>query len=743
MKATETNLLSFLKGPKQFLIPIYQRRYSWTLSQCQQLWSDVIKAGTNDAVRGHFIGSVVYVERGLYQISAVPQLLVIDGQQRLTTLTLLLDAYGDALRKRGEDGEREQRRLYNYYLLNNDEEGELRYKLLLTQSDKPTLIRLLDDKPLPAEPSQRLMENHRYFLDQINSTEDLEVIFRGIQKLLIVDISLNREYDNPQLIFESLNSTGLELSQADLIRNYVLMGLEHQDQNTLYTEYWFPMEELFQSAPSSDSFDRFMRDYLTFRTGSIPNVREVYAEFKDYVQSETSGSITEIVRDLFELAQLYGRIALGKETDPHLGEVFADLQQLRVDVAYPFILEAYLDYQEQLITAGEFQEVVRTVETFVFRRSVCGVSTNALNNIFARLGSEIDKNRYLESLAAALLVKDSYRRFPDDEEFRRELIAKDIYHFRSLKYLLRKLENTGSKERVQVDNCTIEHILPQNENLSETWQQDLGESWKEIQIRYLHTLGNLTLTGYNPELSDRSFLEKRDMEGGFAKSPLRLNQHIGRLERWTELEIQERAEQLANRALEVWPRPLVDDALLNEYASRQKRKRLRSEDSGTEGTLQNSIVRSTQLEYWTALATRLREKGNNLKHRPVEARYFLTFLLGDRGAYIDAFFNVRDGRFGVLVQARQDFYAYLRRQREVLEENLGFPLDWIHKPEQNRSTLMVLWDDIDLTQREQWEELLSWQIEKLEKIVPQIANQLAAFESSQDSELNEKETAPW
>ncbi len=268
MKATETKLLDFLKGPKQFLIPIYQRTYSWTRRQCEQLWNDVVEAAGSASVSGHFVGSIVYIEKGLYhQISSVPQFLVIDGQQRLTTLSLLLSALGVALRERGADGDVTQKKLNNYFLFNNEEDGELRYKLLLTQSDKATLLRLLEEKEPPEPAASRIVENHRFFADRI-AAMDVEPaqLYAGLSKLIIIDVALNRDHDNPQLIFESLNSTGLELSQADLIRNYVLMGLDPGRQESLYDEYWFSMEKEFGRAGGDSRFDAFIRDYLTLKT---------------------------------------------------------------------------------------------------------------------------------------------------------------------------------------------------------------------------------------------------------------------------------------------------------------------------------------------------------------------------------------------------------------------------------------------------------------------------------------------
>lgn len=566
MKATEVNFLKFLKQPNQFVIPIYQRTYSWTLKQCQQLWQDILRAADED-ISGHFIGSVVYIEGSLYQVASVPQLLVIDGQQRLTTLSLLLTALGKAIGESGTQLETTRKKIESYFLFNNEEEGEERYKLLLTQSDRDTFIRLIEDRELPAEPSNRIIENYQYFESQLRKQDtDLSSIYRGVSKLIIVNISLERDRDNPQLIFESLNSTGLDLSQADLIRNYVLMGLQPKEQEKIYKNYWYPMEQLFDQDTQPGQFDRFMRDYLTLksRSGAIPNIGDVYNSFKSHLERSKGISVTELMADVYRYSKHYAKLAFGQEADVDIRQALADINTLKVEVAYPFLLEVYEDFSQGVIQKDEFIRILRLVESYVFRRAVCGIGTNSMNKTFATLSREVDRDHYLESIQVAFVRKDSYKRFPDDQEFRRELVVKDIYNFRSRLYLLRKLENYHRpKELVDPENFTIEHILPQNPKLSEEWQTELGDNWKDIQARYLHTIGNLTLTQYNPEYGDRPFNEKRDMEGGFKVSPLYLNQRLAQLAQWTESEIKDRAAELASWAVEIWKYPDVQLATQN------------------------------------------------------------------------------------------------------------------------------------------------------------------------------------
>ena len=575
MKATETNLLKFLKKSPQFVIPIYQRNYSWTGVQCQQLWSDLLRSGRDEKINGHFIGSIVYVERALSTVTAQEALLVIDGQQRLTTCTLLIAA----LARHFEVKQLPElldafsaRKLQNYYLLNPEEEGERHYKLILSETDKKTLLAIIKSAPMPEEISTRIQQNYELFQELINKhQDDLQAICQGLGKLLIVDISLDRTQDNPQLIFESMNSTGLELSQADLIRNYILMGLEPKLQIELYQSYWRPMEKSFGQKAYVTHFDPFMRHYLTVKTGEIPNVREVYAAFKAFAHASQLDTAV-LVADIHTYANYYCAMALGAETEPKLKEAFHDLRELKVDVAYPFLLEVYHDYKQARLTVDELVSIVRIVESYVFRRAICAIPTNSLNKTFPGLSRTLRKDRYLESVQAAFLLLPSYLRFPGDEEFQRELKQRDLYNFRNRSYWLRRLENHGRKERIMVEDYTIEHILPQNEALSPEWQAELGPDWQQIQQKYLHTLGNLTLTGYNSEYSDSPFAYKRDQvsnaEGnkiGFKYSALNINEGLGEVQKWDEAAVQARAERLARKAAKVWTAPQLDSGILDAY----------------------------------------------------------------------------------------------------------------------------------------------------------------------------------
>ena len=568
MKATEAKLLSFLQKSPQFVIPIYQRTYSWTDKQCRQLWDDILRAGSSDTIAVHFIGSIVYVEQGLSQVTHQAPLLVIDGQQRLTTVALLLEALARAVGEGEPVDGFSAAKLRHYYLSNPLESGDRYFKLLLSQTDNASLKAIIKNTEQPKDPSLRVTHNFDLFTELLDGQKgDLASVCRGLAKLVVVDIALSRDQDNPQLIFESMNSTGKELSQADLIRNFILMGLEPALQTRLYEEYWRPMELDFGQEAYGTQFDSFMRHYLTVRTGDIPREREVYEAFKDYSRTTLvqAAGIEALVKEIRAFARYFCAMALGRERDATLSTAFHDLRELKVDVAYPFLLELYHDYATGTLSAADFAAAVRLLEAYVFRRAICAIPTNSMNKTFATFGKALKKDRYLESVQAHFLTLPSYRRFPADEEFRRDLHKRDVYNFRNCSYWLRRLENHGRKERVLVDEYTIEHILPQNPELPAAWKQALGPEWQQVQQQWLHTLGNLTLTGYNAEYSDRPFAEKRDMAGGFKESPLKLNAGLGQLDAWNEATIQERAGRLADQALTVWTAPKLDAATLAGY----------------------------------------------------------------------------------------------------------------------------------------------------------------------------------
>ncbi|GAA7435005.1 DUF262 and DUF1524 domain-containing protein [Helicobacter pylori] len=577
MKADAMKLLDFIgkSQEKQFVIPIYQRVYSWEKEQCKQLWDDIIKTGGNDQMEGHFIGSIVFVHDGIYTTSH-NELLIIDGQQRLTTITLLFIALRDHLNDEDEFLEKFSRqKIQNRYLINSDEKGDKKFKLILSEPDRDTLLSLIDEnKRKPSEPSLKIMENFKLFEEWISkNTDKLETIFKGLDKLMVVEISLERGKDNPQLIFESMNSTGKDLTQTDLIRNYILMGLEPEKQKIFYKKYWRAMEEDFKQ--NETLFNQFVRHYLTIKT-EIPNINKVYEAFKRY-QQERGIETEALLQDLQKYCGFFCQIVFKKEDHKDLNKALSFLVDLERDVIYPLLLELYNDYSDGVLSKQDFIPIIALIESYICRRTVCGLGTNGLNKIFASFTKKINKDQYLESIKAHFLSLETTKgKFPKDSEFKNLFITIDFYNLKEKKCFFERLEegleneDFDTKEPVNTEECTIEHIMPQK--LTEEWERDLGENFQAIHDKYLHTIGNLTLTGYNSEYSNRSFQEKRDMEKGFKQSPLKLNQSLKDLESFDEEKIKKRANDLADWALKIWTYPKLDAETLEKYKPKKEKK---------------------------------------------------------------------------------------------------------------------------------------------------------------------------
>lgn len=390
-------------------------------------------------------------------------------------------------------------------------------------------------------------------------------IYESIGKLQIVNITLSRDVDDAQAIFESLNSTGKELSESDLIRNYILMGLENNEQCYVYEHLWRPMELLFEYEKQESAMDRFFRDYLTMKLTRIPKMDKVYGEFKSYHVNCEFSSIRELCQDLLNYAKYYTDMVFVRNADPIIKALYSDINDLRMEVAFPFLLKVHNDCAEGLITKDNLIEILKICISYVFRRSICDIPTNSLNKTFATLRNEIKTDDYMNSIKAYFVLRDGYKQFPDDDKFEVAFVSKDIYNMRPRNYILSHLENFDNKGPIIIENYTIEHIMPQNANLNEEWKKELGANWKEIQKTYLHTIGKLTLTAYNSEMSDKPFMEKMEMTGGFKESALRLNSYLIKLTEWNENRIKERAKLLSDKAKKVWEYPSLSEAELAPY----------------------------------------------------------------------------------------------------------------------------------------------------------------------------------
>ena len=569
MQAQVKSLVEFLQGKHQLVIPIYQRPYSWSNKQLERLWQDIINISEKEENQ-HFLGSIVRIKPRI-ESREISEQAIIDGQQRITTIFILISAIIRSLKPpRDEEWE--------VYLINKYATGSLHYKLWSTDTDRQTLNDLITRNPSPNESSERVLSTFKFFRERIEKQEiDPEYLLRGIRQLVIVDICLDPERDDPQLIFESLNSTGLALSQSDLIRNFILMDRSPKEQEKIYRDHWHKMEHSFDRADNKASFDRFIRDYLTIQNnGKIPVIRDVYETFKKWFREQQDKDIEELIKHIHQYSTCFIRMTNPKsyETDPDLRSRFTQLKELDVHVAFPFLMAVYHDYhpelspEKKIIDKSDFLKILKLIESYVLRRFICGIQTNALNKVFATLYTKIslNKDEYIEYLEVALLNFEGALRFPGDSEVKNALKLKTLYGSNNCLFILRQIENhLGGKEPINTDKCTIEHIMPQE--LSEAWKGQLGSDWQRIHETYLHTLGNLTLTAYNAEMGNKSFSEKKDI---YSQSPLFLNKQLKISSIWAEQQILERTEELANIILSIWQRPILSQEILIKYQPQEQ-----------------------------------------------------------------------------------------------------------------------------------------------------------------------------
>lgn len=567
MDVEKGSIYKLLNGQHQYIVPVYQRKYSWRKDeQCARLWRDIVAMEKNKKL--HFVGSIVSVAEKV-SLMGVHKSLIIDGQQRMTTLTLLMIALRDYLLENNLPD-----KITTESLKNINQTGDDVYKLLLTEEDREVMTNLIEHRPISTEQQEsRIYQNFLYFQERVLSGElTPDQIYESISRLTIVAIILDRDQgDDPQLIFESLNSTGLDLSKSDLIRNYLLMSKNQEEQDQIYYNYWHPFEKQFvdtEDNERSDRMDRFFRDYLVMKRGTFIKFDNIYEAFKEFTSDNSEfDTIEDLAEDIRVFGDLYTNIVSEQKTLPAeqsiLVPLWAEIRSLRMEVAYPFLMRVYRDYTIGRITIEELSEIVRLTISYVVRRAVCEIPTNSLNKTFATLKNDIHYDDYLTSVKAAYFFLGSYKGFPTNFDFSNELKKRNLYMMRICKYILTKLENYQNKEPIQSANYTIEHILPQNKNMRQEWQEELGEKYAEIHAKYVDTLGNLTLTCYNSEMSDKSFADKKKV---YLESAMHtLNKYVTEQDTWNEAKILSRVETLAQTACRIWPYPVLSDEQYTKY----------------------------------------------------------------------------------------------------------------------------------------------------------------------------------
>ncbi len=550
MQVQQIPICRFLEGQnKIFTIPVYQRDYAWTKVNCQKLWEDIVDLSQNNR-HDHFLGTIVTIGSGFQEYT------VIDGQQRLTTVSLIILALHKYLENKPDrtDIEATISKLSLEFLINEhalDQDKKIRLKP--NKQDKSNFESLFEESE-PQDIDSNIVNNYHFFYQKIERRELLpKELYETFQKLTIVLINLDRGSDDPQLIFESLNSTGVDLTAGDLIRNYILMDLAPKEQEEMYNQYWIKIENWTQNVPE------FVRNYLIYKNKVSVKKDDVYPVFKKFAMYSYQGNKKLIAKDLLEFAKIYSHLKqITKYGNPDIDRQLKRLNKIEFNVCHPYLFDVFDDLRKGIIKIEVVYDVLLLIESYAFRKILVDNTTQGLNKTFITFAKEIKKepqwqDNYLEVFKYILLQKTVSQRFPSDDEFQNALVYKEIYKLQSKNknFLLESLENFNTAYIVHVDELSIEHIMPQK--LTKQWKEALGHNWEVIHKKYLHTLGNLSLTANNSKLSNKT-LEKKQVED-YQNNKLALNFKLDDISEWNENTILQRGHRLAQNALKIWPYP--------------------------------------------------------------------------------------------------------------------------------------------------------------------------------------------
>lgn len=557
-------LTHYLKNADKLIIPVYQRNYDWREEHCKKLYQDLVRTIQNKK-RWHFFGGIVSVSDPMGSSS---DYLVIDGQQRITTVSLLLLAMANLIKdgKVVPEDDTLYAQITKKYLVDEINPKNRKVKLKPIKGDQDAYDRLWGD-PENFARSSNITQNYLFFYNEIQKQAiTIDQLFKAVEKLQIIDITLTPPDDDPQLVFESLNSTGLELNEGDKIRNFVLMGLDIEEQERYYDSYWNPIEKNAGYDKQNNSYDvsPFIRDYLSIKNKKISSMKDIYTDFKAFADKRT-GEMEEIMKDLLAYAKRYNKLLVGHQSFPtKLKASIFRLNRFESSVTRPFLMEVLRLQEEGILTVDEVTQTCRIVESYLLRRIICDLPSNTLAKVFLTLSSDIRRfdgtyNMFIEKLKYVLTSKKEKAAFPDDEAFAEGLKNKNIYAMppRYKAYLFERLENGDSNEykdiygRLDSGEYTIEHIMPQK--LTPAWTSELGQDAENIHGEWLHTLANLTLTAYNSKYSNAPFNEKKTMADGYLQSGIRMTQWIAQKEHWGLPELEERCKYLTQQAASLWP----------------------------------------------------------------------------------------------------------------------------------------------------------------------------------------------
>ena len=728
MRASDTNFIDLIRINQQLEIPIYQRKYSWDKKQCNQLFDDVENIGKTD--KNHFMGPIVY------RIITDPmhKLIIIDGQQRMTTLSLLLASIANFLIETPEYEEIlniPSRRIVNKYLLNVDEEGDDKYKLRLTDDDNIIYKKIIDS----ITPDTELILNEREKNSKVYGIfdhysrklkeENIEHVWKGMQKLTLVTIQLEDEL--PQVIFESLNSTGKTLEDTDLIRNFLLMNLNPREQRRLYNTYWRHIEKEFEEAKinnKKEKFEGFISAYLNIIYKNAVSTK-IYDEFRQ--AATTFDSIEMLVQNVNKYWIFYEKIVFEREENQKLLKSFKSLNRLPYKTMRPFIMRLYEDYDNGDLDLDDFIEIINLTESYMFRRSICNLDSQSLKGFFSKMYTHLDKDGLLEHYKYLLYTASGKKEMPRNEDFEKHFKSEDIFNSNIKNYVLLRLNEGERDEMTHTENCTVEHIMPQNTNLSIEWQEELGlNDWKRVHEKYLHTIGNLTLTASNAKLGDKTFKEKKEMpEYGYLASQLNINDYLENIHKWDEVEIIKRANYLYEQAKNIWEFPEISSETKDKYDN------MIIEPDEEESGIQQTIPENENYLYWSECNDLIRENPDKyenfrLREPPSDNRYI--FRIGTNEAYLKLSIKI-DGdevKSQLYIPDNKPLFDYLYNQRDEIESELDKELIF-ESPENQKSSSISLIKTFDLSDGWNYKKSITWQLDTAEELRKALKRRIDEF----------------
>ncbi len=714
MQVEKVDVLRLMEERSQYVIPIYQRAYSWTKKNWQRIFDDFLTIGEKeDTEAQHYLGSIVYyVERprrhaspGIYHL--------IDGQQRLTTIiTLVLSLYNFFKATRRYDSEVIEK-MIEEFLFNRISTEEDKRKLILSKRDDVVFNKLIKNLNLSEQDKKKeLYQCYQFFVNEIKE-ENVDWLYRGLYRLSLVAIELEQNIDDPQLVFETINSTGQLLTDAEKIKNWLFMWLPKNEQKKIHEKIWEPMEEEFGDKFNED-FSLFVWRYLILKNGRGKK-RRVYEDFKEHTirVADIAGKI-KLIKEIQVFSQYYLNIALGKEQDRDLHKAFQCCLDIKIPQAYPLFLGLYDDYQKEIINRSEFLLILDYIESFIIRKVLFTGRKEGFNQVFASLYSKINKNRYIISFKSEITKLSGKNKFRNNDQFLEDFTSNHIIQD-VRNYILRRMEEEldRNRERLIPPRLTVEHIMPQEIENSNDWKEMIGEDWERIHNKYLNTIGNLTLTGYNSEYGNRSFQYKKEHQNGFNHSPLRLNDFLKIIDYWNVDTITKRAEILSQTAKNIWKYPHIDNQEATELSLNEK-----------DSTL--SASQKKHLDFWKRFQdySKTRQRGTELSYEKAILNPRCSLVIPNhkiKGALVVLLRYLKGNhknRFGaeIYIPSKKTLFHQMFQNREYFESFVKEEIQWQELKEKRASRILCVSDVENIDDKSKQEIYFEWLMKTSEQL---------------------------